>query len=163
MQVIDTMKRSTSQIPGVVRRRARRVAAEVLFQDTFHREDAWDWRAHVALRMAGFPDALDFCQDLILGVRQRRHELDRLLQTVLVHWNLGRLARTDLTVLRIGVYELTQTQTSPKIVINEAIETARALGGKDSSAFVNGVLDRLFRHRADAPIQQSCSLEPPSE
>jgi N utilization substance protein B len=54
----------------------------------------------------------------------------------------------DRIVLRIGLYELNnEADVPPKVVINEAVELAKAFGGDNSSKFVNGVLGTLLRQR----------------
>jgi N utilization substance protein B len=56
------------------------------------------------------------------------------------------MSAVDRNVLRLGAYELLATpETPPSVAIDEAIQLARRYGTADSSAFVNGVLDRLKR------------------
>ena len=54
------------------------------------------------------------------------------------------MAPTDRNILRLGVYELTQTDTPGQVVIHEAVEVAKRFGTEDSPRFVNGVLDRII-------------------
>jgi N utilization substance protein B len=52
--------------------------------------------------------------------------------------------RTDLSILRLGVYELVYDDTiPPKVAINEAVLLARKFGGEDSYSFVNGILGKI--------------------
>ena len=54
----------------------------------------------------------------------------------------------DRIVLRIGLYELLyEKAVPPKVVINEAVELAKAFGGDNSSKFVNGVLGTVLRQK----------------
>ena len=63
-------------------------------------------------------------------------------------WPIDQIARMDRIVLRIGLYELeNEADVPPKVVINEAVELAKAFGGDNSSKFVNGVLGTLLRQR----------------
>jgi hypothetical protein len=63
-------------------------------------------------------------------------------------WPIDQIARMDRIVLRIGLYELqNEADVPPKVVINEAVELAKAFGGDNSSKFVNGVLGTLLRER----------------
>ncbi|MBM2837328.1 MAG: nusB, partial [candidate division NC10 bacterium] len=81
---------------------------------------------------------------------------DGLLSPLIEHWILSRLALVDLCILRLAAYELLfQPHTPSKVAIDEAIELAKAFGGKDSGAFVNGVLDKirtLADDRSTAPL-----------
>jgi N utilization substance protein B len=54
----------------------------------------------------------------------------------------------DRVILRIGVYELLfEDSVPPKVVINEAVELAKAFGGDNSSKFINGVLGTILRNQ----------------
>jgi N utilization substance protein B len=69
---------------------------------------------------------------------------------------LAQIARIDLVILRIGLYELSFAKdVPPKVVINEAVELAKAFGSENSSKFINGVLGTALRNldsqRADKP------------
>ena len=71
-------------------------------------------------------------------------ELDKRLAEASENWRLTRMATVDRNVLRLGGYEvLFAPDTPPNVAFDEAIELARRYGSADSSAFVNGVLDRV--------------------
>jgi N utilization substance protein B len=79
-----------------------------------------------------------------------RAEVDRALRAALDNWRLDRLSSMDRAVLRIGAVEiLYMDEIPPKVAIQEAILLAEAYGGDDSPAFVNGVLDALFKRASD--------------
>ena len=87
-----------------------------------------------------------FIKNLASGIDNSATELDALLQPLAAEWPLDQISRIDHTVLRIGCYELTRTpNVPPKVVINEAVELAKAFGGDNSSKFVNGVLGTLLK------------------
>jgi N utilization substance protein B len=61
-------------------------------------------------------------------------------------WDLSRLSFVDKNILRLAVYQLRFCpDIPPKVVINEALELAKKFGSAKSSAFVNGVLDSIFK------------------
>ena len=63
-------------------------------------------------------------------------------------WPIEQIARMDRAVLHIGVYELLyDSSVPPKVVINEAVELAKAFGGDNSSKFINGVLGTVLRDK----------------
>ena len=71
-------------------------------------------------------------------------EIDEKINTVAKGWRTGRMARADLAVLRLGVYELVYDDSIPSgVAINEAVELAKTYGSDASFAFVNGILARL--------------------
>jgi N utilization substance protein B len=92
-----------------------------------------------------------FVKQLVAGVSRQAAKLDAALQPVAPEWPIDQIARMDRLVLRIGLYELeNEADVPPKVVINEAVELAKAFGGDNSSRFVNGVLGTLLRQRDGA-------------
>ncbi len=89
-------------------------------------------------------EARNYAGLLVEGVSTRRIDLDTLIKSKAQHWALSRMARVDLNLLRLAVYELLYRDDVPKkVVINEAIEIAKKYGSEDSSAFINGILDEI--------------------
>ncbi|HPO94371.1 MAG TPA: transcription antitermination factor NusB, partial [Phycisphaerales bacterium] len=60
-------------------------------------------------------------------------------------WPSYRQAAVDRAILRLAYYEMTRTDTPPKVVVNEAIELAKVFSTDKSAAFVNGLLDKLLK------------------
>jgi N utilization substance protein B len=90
----------------------------------------------------------DFIVKLVNGVLKEQQKLDAILQPVAPDWPIEQIARMDRLVLRLGLYELLhEPSVPPKVVINEAVELAKAFGGENSSKFVNGVLGTVLRNR----------------
>lgn len=93
----------------------------------------------------------DFIQKLVHGVTGKEEELDAALQPLAPEWPIDQIARMDRIVLRIGLYELKYEQgIPPKVVINEAVELAKAFGGDNSSKFINGVLGTALRQQEES-------------
>jgi transcription antitermination protein NusB len=91
-------------------------------------------------------DDKDFIERLVRGVAKHEKALDAELQPVAPDWPIDQIARMDRVVLRIGLYELKhEKDVPPKVVINEAVELAKAFGSENSSKFVNGVLGTALR------------------
>jgi len=96
-------------------------------------------------------DDIDFIRQLVNGVTDHQAELDTQLQPIAPEWPIEQIARMDRIVLRIGLYELGNTKdVPPKVVINEAVELAKAFGGENSSKFINGVLGTALRQQEEA-------------
>ncbi len=73
-------------------------------------------------------------------------EIDQVIEETSVGWTVERMNRTDLAVLRLGVYELLYDESIPAgVAINEAVLLARKFGGEDSYSFVNGILGKIQR------------------
>lgn len=88
------------------------------------------------------PEALAFARRLALGAWHNRARYDVLLKKTATDWSIHRMPPVDRNLLRLGLHEmLTEPETPPEVVINEAIELARLFGGAESPSFVNAVLD----------------------
>ena len=92
-------------------------------------------------------ESLLFARFLIGGAFERLTEIDRLIESASDKRDFDRIAKVDLAVLRVSVYEmLFQAQPlAPRIVIDEAVEISKNFSADDSYRFVNGLLDKLSR------------------
>jgi len=89
-------------------------------------------------------DIASFSRALIAGAIENIDEIDKEIKDHLENWDITRLNRVDLAVLRMSAYTLMfQSDIPPSIVIDEAIGICREFGTDDSYKFVNGVLDSI--------------------
>ncbi len=144
----------------------RIIALQTLFEQEFRQEcgDTGFELEKVLVRNIGrYEDTIedhDYIRQLVHGVIDRQDELDALLQPIAPEWPLAQINRMDRVVLRMGAYELLYVDSvPPKVVINEAVELAKAFGSENSSKFVNGVLGTVLRQREEAN-QKVTSSEP---
>ena len=85
-----------------------------------------------------------FSRMLIAGTVENINVIDKTIKDHLENWDITRIGRVDLAVLRISVYALIyQKEISPLIVIDEAIGICMEFGTDDSFKFINGVLDNI--------------------
>ncbi|MCR5010627.1 MAG: transcription antitermination factor NusB [Clostridia bacterium] len=81
------------------------------------------------------------------------NEIDDLIESFSKGWKLERLAKVDLTVLRVCIAETLYLKEDPvpmSAAINEAVRIAKIYGGKDSQRFVNGILGRISKEHVNA-------------
>lgn len=89
-------------------------------------------------------EARAFALELVQGVAGHQAEIDRLIEEHSHNWRIDRMAKVDRSVLRVAVYELQFRGDIPKkVTLNEAVELGKRFGTEESSAFINGVLDRI--------------------
>jgi N utilization substance protein B len=105
-------------------------------------ELATRWASELELEVDG--PAQTFARELVAAAVARGAELDELITSSSKNWRIDRMSRVDRNILRLGACELLAFRDVPtKVVINEAVELAKRFGTAESSAFVNGVLDRI--------------------
>ncbi|MDK1009645.1 MAG: transcription antitermination factor NusB [Actinomycetota bacterium] len=85
--------------------------------------------------------------DLAEGVWTNREAIDAKISDASTKWRIERMPIVDRNILRVGVYELENTDLSIGIVISEAIELAKKFSTAKSSAFVNGILSAVAGDR----------------
>lgn len=84
-----------------------------------------------------------FGEELIQGVVTNAAELDAIIKGRVHNWDFSRIARMDLTILRLAMYEMKFRKDIPPVVsINEAIDLSKQFSNADSKRFINGILDR---------------------
>ncbi len=129
------------------RRKAREVALQFLYQLDLRDED--DPEPHAAefwTRHPVDPDTRTFAEALVRGVKRNQAKTDELIGQYAEHWELDRMAVVDRNILRLAIYELLHGDEVPaKVAINEAIEIAKKFGTDESSRFINGILDRVYK------------------
>lgn len=86
-----------------------------------------------------------FAEERVAGVLGSLREIDAILVPVLDHWDLYRLGTVERAVLRMGVWELKNTDVPKAVCINEAIDLANWFSTPKSRSLVNGVLDKFSK------------------
>jgi N utilization substance protein B len=133
------------------RSRAREVALQLLFQFDSNSKTPREAGEPFAVQRLREPALVKFCMALYEGVTRNVKEIDKRLAQAAENWRVPRMTAVDRNILRIGAFELLfQPDTPYAVAVDEAIELARRFGTADSSAFVNGVLDRLRRDAAES-------------
>jgi N utilization substance protein B len=93
----------------------------------------------------GSAKELERAQELAQSVADRFEEYDLEIAEAADNWRLERVGLIEKIVLRIGLFELKNTDTPGPVIIDEALRLAHWFGGVKAPKFVNGVLDRLAR------------------
>jgi N utilization substance protein B len=90
------------------------------------------------------PEGRPYADEIVRGVASARTDLDRIIAAASANWRLERMTRVDRNILRLGAWELAHRPDVPAaVILDEAVELAKAFGSEGSSAFVNGVLNRI--------------------
>ncbi len=84
-----------------------------------------------------------------------REEADQVIRDLAPEWPTHRQPNIDRNILRLGYWEIKHGSIAPAIAINEAVELAKEYSTEKSSAFINGVLDRIANPVAEAVVEPS--------
>lgn len=132
------------------RRKAREMALQALFQLDFNAiEQDEALKSVFAERGEQSEKAQNYAEELVQGTIANLKEIDDTINEISNEWKLERMAGVDRNIVRLAIFELKHSteNLTPNVVINEAVELAKAFGSEDSSRFVNGVLGSLIKDK----------------
>lgn len=127
-----------------MRREARELALQALYAVDLNPLTPHAAVENVPKSLRSSAAVKEFAETLVDGVVAHRAAIDARINECSKNWAISRMARVDLNLLRLAVYELNFCPDIPKnVTINEAIEVAKRYGSEDSAAFINGILDEV--------------------
>lgn len=141
-------------------RRENRIAAmQYLYQWSINKTDDLPGSLHMffkELEEQGHPrDYYAFAEELIHGTLHHLEEIDNEIRKYLQNWDFSRIARIDLAILRLAIYEMLKRPDIPPIVsINEAIDMSKEYSIPDAKRFINGILDQ-FKLTLSRPLRSA--------
>ncbi len=96
-----------------------------------------------------------FAEELVFGVIEELSTIDEEIQKYATNWKFDRIAKVDLSILRLAIYEMLFRMDIPPIVsIDEGIELSKILSNLDSKRFINGILDKM-KGNLNRPLRQA--------
>ena len=91
-------------------------------------------------------DGVDYIKDVIVGTNKYNEEIEKSIsENIKSDWDINRISKIDLTLLKLGIYEIIYSKLPYKVVINEVVELAKKYGDDNSKSFVNGVLASIVK------------------
>jgi len=96
-----------------------------------------------------------YSREVVLGVWEKKADLDRLIRRSSKNWRVERMTRVDRNILRIAIYEVVyRKDVPPKVSIDEAVELGKRYGTEESGAFINGILDHIYNELKAEEVDQ---------
>lgn len=135
----------------MTRRNARELVMQMLYEGTFHPEEERErilydqLNAIESKEKSGNKAIFKFIEETYFGVYQHLNEIDALISEAAKNWSMTRIAKVDLSILRLAIYELRYTDVPVKVAVNEALEIAKAYSTDKSPKFINGVLGSVTK------------------
>ena len=130
------------------RRSARKNAFFLLFQMDF--SEAAEFEQVKELFFAEKEEPVEegekaFILSEVEGVHEHMEEIDAMIEQSAKGWDLSRMNKVELAILRLAVYEMKFGETPVGVAINEAVELAKKFSSDEAPAFVNGVLGKAAK------------------
>ncbi len=95
-----------------------------------------------------------WAQTLARGVWESKKENDSIIKQYLKGWDINRINRIDLSLLRLAFFEMIELKTPQTIVINESLELAKKYSTDDSSKFINGILGTYVKNQCSPDLSK---------
>ena len=87
-----------------------------------------------------------YIQDILFGIKENEEKINNLISTNLKQgWNIERISKIDLALLKIAVYEIIEKKIHYKIIVNEVVELAKKYSDDSSPSFINGILASIIK------------------
>lgn len=85
-----------------------------------------------------------YIQDKYHAIVEKLGEIDQEIERVSDGWQISRMGKVELTIIRLALYEIRYDEEVPTgVAINEAVELAKKFGGEDAPSFINGILAKM--------------------
>jgi N utilization substance protein B len=137
------------------RRKIREIAMQILFLWDTQQERQAESADRVAADATEDAETRRQAIEMAEGTWAQRETIDAWIERLAPQWPPRRQPAVDRSLIRLAVWELTNTVTPPKVVIDEAIELAKQFSTEQSGAFVNGVLDAVLKENEKKVAQES--------
>lgn len=125
---------------------SREIAMKRLYAETVGGVDSMEDALEQSERGMLTEEDMIFSDRLYEGVRAHLSEIDAEIEQYAKDWSIGRIAKVDLSILRVAVYEILYESGIPVgATVNEAVEIAKEFGGEKSAGFINGVLGTVAK------------------
>lgn len=96
------------------------------------------------------PDEKEYIEMVLKGIKENLAEIDEIILSKLKNWSMERIAKIDLAILRLAIYEIKYVDDIPeKVSANEAVELAKTYGNNGSKSFVNGVIAKVIESKEE--------------
>lgn len=87
-----------------------------------------------------------YINEIISGIQENNENIEKqIVQNIKSGWSISRISKVDLTLLKLGIFEILFSKLPYKVVINEVVELSKKYGDDNSKSFVNGVLASIVK------------------
>ena len=132
----------------MTRRMIREQIFKLLFRIEFNSPDEMDEQCRLFFDRDDVvmgPEDSAYIREKYDSIIERLSDIDAAINEKTKGWTTDRMSRVDLTIIRLGVYEIMYDEEIPDgVAVNEAVELAKRFGQDESYSFVNGVLSNFI-------------------
>ena len=99
-------------------------------------------------------DEIDYVNEVVKGINDNIEEIDSYIEKYSEGWKIKRIAKVDLAILRIAIFEIMHREDMPpQVSINEAVDIAKKYSTDESSKYINGLLGTFLKEHSQNKLQ----------
>ena len=128
------------------RREIREQIFKMLFQAEFYSEEEMEEQIQISMEelQERSQEKRDYIEQKLRKIYSLREEIDTKINETATGWKTGRMAKADLALIRLAIYEIQYEDDIPAgVAINEAVELAKVYSSDGAPSFINGVLAKF--------------------
>ncbi len=133
------------------RKKSREVAMKIIFEGTINSrpiEEIMEETDFFNEDLETNSLDMNFIKKIVTGINENIEAINVIIEENSDNWKLGRISKINLAILRVAIYEMIFSQDTPEpVAINEAIELSKHYSDDKSVAFINAVLDRIYKSK----------------
>ncbi len=130
------------------RKKARDNAFKCIYQLSFNCNSLENIISNCYLENENEDDEKEYIEKVVNGVKENIENIDKIILSKLKNWTIDRIAKIDIAILRLAIYEINYLDDVPvKVSANEAVELAKLYGNNNSKSFVNGVIAKVIEDK----------------
>ena len=137
------------------KRKVRELSLQLLFLWDAHGETDQQMTMQITHEASDDPMTRQLANEMASGAWNGRELSDKWVERLAPQWPPRRQPGVDRNILRMAIWEMTTSDTPPKVIIDEAIELAKIYSTENSPAFVNGVLDAVLKEHTEMTNDQT--------
>jgi transcription antitermination protein NusB len=139
-----------------IRRKGREVALQTLYALSYLENEQDNWQVKYLtnyrekmndiiadINVKDNSKIINFAEDILSNLIPQLESVDAAIHKNSVNWSIETIAKVDISILRIAVFELLYTQTPAAVIMNEAIEISKKYCSESSGKFINGILNAV--------------------
>lgn len=131
---------------AVPQQKFREIVFQMLYSSDLGRASEEDMLPLLMEELSVPKQAVKIAQERVRNIFDKQKEIDKTIAKISTSYEFDRIQSVERNVLRLGVFELLYDDSiPPKVAIAEALRLARKFGSPESAAFVNAVLDHIYK------------------
>lgn len=133
------------------RTETRKAAFELIYSLEIQKVNKEEYEEQINLFIENneIPEAKvkEYIEDIVYGIEENKEEILNTINNELSEkWELNRLSKVSLAILKLATYEIIYKKIPYKVVVNEAVELAKTYGDDNAPSFINGILASIIKN-----------------